>query len=479
MHVGEATSTLFFCTLISLVEAGTGGYVTLINASPYDWNLTYSHSYQMDFKPAQLIPAGTSHEQYVEFYYNKDDAAEATYELVGSSEPASFQLQARGSGGMHLQVYYLDTLTSLNNPERSTIPLGFEHDGGVSFILAGDGIEPYISTNPPVGWMQATLSTIGPKTLREISIPASHDAGMSQVTGFYGGIPHNTNTQSGHIFDQLVNGARWFDVRPVHLGTGWYTGHFSNFITALGATGRGLIDIVADINKFTSQHPGELIVLDLTHEMDGAGVHWKWELTVEQWQYLYEVLGHIKDLWSVTSNIPQDYTSVPLSTFIHPGSKSAVLIRLPGYAPLPRASMMCEFHDGCGYSAFIHDTHFPLVGAYSDTDDKEFLVTDQITKLQSFRITSDSTMQCSVWTITLAGIWDMISFWDEACSIIGQARLAHRMLFSRLWPVINKNTYPNLIEVDDFHNSQFTALAMAINNKYAKSAPKAAGKVRR
>jgi len=53
------------------------------------------------------------------------------------------------------------------------------------------------------------------------------------------------------------------------------------------------------------------------------------------------------------------------------------------------------------------------------------------------------------------------------------------MLFSKLWPAISENTYPNLIEVDDFHNSQFTALAMAINNKYAKSAPNATGKVQK
>jgi hypothetical protein len=73
----------------------------------------------------------------------------------------------------------------------------------------------------------------------------------------------------------------------------------------------------------------------------------------------------------------------------------------------------------------------------------------------------------------------MISFWNEARSVIGKARLAHRMLFSKLWPAINENTNPNLIEVDDFRNSQFTALAMAINNKYAKSVPNAGGKLRR
>jgi hypothetical protein len=488
MHFQEAVCSLCLSTLISLVTAGPGGFVTLINASPYDWKLIYSHSYQMEWQPAKLIPAGTSHEQYLEYWYNHgdngDDAAEATYELVGSHVPSSFQLQARQSRGKHLRIEYLDGLSSLNNPKDSIIDLGFEHDGGVSFILSGDGVEPYLSTNPPTAWMQATVSKIGSKTLREVVMPASHNSGMSDITGWYGGVPHNSRTQSGNLYDQLVEGARWFDIRPVHLKAGWYTGHFSEvprgipFIKAVGATGRDIRHIVDDINSFTAKSPGELIILDLTHEMDGSGMSWAWELSHEQWQYLYEVLADIKDLWATSGNAPDDYTSVPISTFIQPGSKSAVLIRIPGYAPLPRKDMPSKYRDGFPHSAIVQDFHLPLVGSYSNTDNQDELANDQISKLQRMRVMSQSVMQRSTWTIT-AGFWVSIDVVNEGSSIIGQARRAHRMLFSNLWPWLTKDTYPNLIEVDDIHNSQVAALAMAINNNYAKDAPKVEGKQRR
>lgn len=36
------------------------GHVTLINATPYDWNLTTSDSYQMDWRFPSIIRAGRS-----------------------------------------------------------------------------------------------------------------------------------------------------------------------------------------------------------------------------------------------------------------------------------------------------------------------------------------------------------------------------------------------------------------------------------
>jgi hypothetical protein len=225
-----------------LVVVGPGGYVTLINGSPYDWKLTYSHEYQMDWKPAPIISTGTSIEQYFEYWYdwgdNGDCGAETTYELVGSPVPASFQLQARQSGEKRIQVQFKDALSSLNNPQNSIINLGYAHDGGIA---------------------------------------------------------HNTQTQSGNIYQQLTNGARWFDIRPVHRYGEWYTGHFSTVkvLGAVGGMGRMIPDIIADINKFTTQNPGELIILDLSHEMDCAS-SWIDHLSPELWQKLCQTLGGIR-----------------------------------------------------------------------------------------------------------------------------------------------------------------------------------------
>jgi hypothetical protein len=482
MRPSKLVRSLILGVLVPIVAAGPGGYVTLINGSPFDWKLTYSHAYQMDWKPAEIIRAGESHEQYLEYWYhwgdNGDDAAEATYELVGSPVPASFQLQARQDGGKHLQVQYHGGLSSLNNPQNSLIQLDFVKDGGVSFILSGDGLEPYISTNPPTAWMQATYSTIGSSTLRQITMPASHDSGMSEVTTTWWGTAHSTNTQSVNIYQQLMNGARWFDIRPVHTKNGWYTGHFSEapILQVVGAMGRGIRDIVADINKFNAENPGELIILDMTHEMDWTE-HGKniWKITSEQWQYLYEVLGDISNLWTV-SNIPQDYTSVPISTFIQPGSKSAVLIRVPGYAPSP--VQIVSQKRKLPSSAFVHEGLIPYDGSYSNTDQPETIVRDQLNKLQILRNTPETNMQRSTWTITV-GIKASLDIANWFNSIIGRAIPAHRMLYAKLWPALSKSSYPNLIELDDIHNTQPLALAMGITKAFApNNAPVIGGKER-
>ncbi|KAH6674529.1 hypothetical protein B0J14DRAFT_590175 [Halenospora varia] len=320
--------------------AGPGGSVALINATPYDWKLVNSHQYQMDWRPAETIPAGTSHMQYFEYWYqhgdNGDCAAEATYAIENGPTPAQFIVQARQNGGKRIEVQYQDTMASLNNPQNSLINLGYIHDGAVSFILSGTDTSNYVGTNPPIAWMQATLSTIGPKTMRDIAIPESHDAGASELTWQWMGIPHNTQTQAVHMYTQLLNGARWFDVRPVYYKGHWYTGHFSPSVgkNQIGATGRTIEHIINDINRFTSEHPGELIILDLTHDQNID--KWWAPLEPQEWQALYAELYKIKDLWIPTSdNLPDDLTTVPISTFISPGSKSAVVIRIPGGAPLP------------------------------------------------------------------------------------------------------------------------------------------------
>ncbi|TVY75692.1 PI-PLC X-box domain-containing protein [Lachnellula suecica] len=335
-----------FTTLVLAIGAlaGQGSFVELDNGTPYDWKLVNHHAYQMKWKPAELITAGSSHEQYLEWtkdLLGDDSAAEATYAIVGSPEPQSFTIQARQRGGRKVQIQFHDSLASLGNPKNSLIDLGWKHDGAVSFVLTGNDSSNYVSSNPPVAWMQATFPTIGSRTLREIAMPESHDAGMSELTHAYLGVPYNTQTQSVHIYKQLVFGARWFDLRPAHRKGHWYAGHFSHTVGKWfgGATGRNIENVVRDINRFTSESPGELIFLDLSHDMDID--RWWAPLRPIMWQKLYRQLAKINDLWvEHPDDLPEDLSSVPLSTFVTPGSKSAVIVILPPGAPLPQESLM-------------------------------------------------------------------------------------------------------------------------------------------
>lgn len=456
------------------VFAGPGGDVNLVNFTPYDWNLTYSHSYQMTWQPPAIIPAGANYKQYVEYSKWPDDgdcAAEAIYELVGSPVAASFTMQARQTHGKRIQIQYNNDLTSLGSPENSLIDLGFDWDGAVLFLLSGDGTTPYISSNPPAAWMQASLPTIGDKTLREISMPLSHDSGMSEIKhGPWLGVWRNTCTQTATVLQQLQYGARWFDIRPFLRDGKWFTGHFSsstpNDSHFVGGAGRSIDDIVQDINNFASQNPGEFIVLELTHEIihdksKPIEHHWNISFSDSNWLDLYDKLAGINQLWTPSNDIfnslPSDLTSVPMSTFIQPGSKSAVIIRIPDNAPAAK---------GDKAKAFIHENRLVWTGSYSDTNDPAYLERDQLAKLVSDRPSRDHPPHRSTYTIT-QNVAQVLDAANWKTSIVGQSYRAHRVLLGDLWDHLSRDTYPNLIEIDNLHNSQVAAMCMAINDRYA------------
>lgn len=475
---------LLSASLVLSKGTGTGAYISLVNLTPHDWKLVYTHSYQVQFEGTpQVIPSGSTQDTWVEFHLkplNNDCAGEITYELVSSPLPASFTLRARDSGGKlkhspRLEIQYNDELSSLNNPKHSLINIGFPdlpgykhgNDGGVLFVLAGNGTTPYISTNPPIGWMQATLATIGSNTLREICMPDSHDAGMSEITLQDGGVPHNCQNQKEHIYKQLVSGARWFDIRPaIRKGT-WFTSHYSEVAgSMMGAMGRSLNDIIDDINKFTSSTPGEFIVLDLSHELT-CTPKCKSGLEDEKWQELYILLRiGIHDIWSSPQALPNDLTTVPLSTFISPGSKSAVLIRIPYHAP-PFGGQVGKRQSTSSSifsSGIIPSLSLPFHGSFSSTTSPHELASTQLAQLTSLRTSPQDEMLRSTWTLTQD--WRHVTdAGNVETSILADALGAHQALYSKIWKGLSATSWPNLVEVDDM-DSQITALAMAINEYY-------------
>jgi hypothetical protein len=54
--------------------------------------------------------------------------------------------------------------------------------------------------------------------------------------------------------------------------------------------GRRIKHIIEDINKFTSEHAGELIILDLSHDLDRSTPKWK-GFDNEVWLKLYQFFG--------------------------------------------------------------------------------------------------------------------------------------------------------------------------------------------
>ncbi|KAJ7756355.1 PLC-like phosphodiesterase [Mycena metata] len=126
--------------------------------------------------------------------------------------------------------------------------------------------------------MQHNLAVLGSRPLGEICLPGAHDAGAFKLEfgTTIGGVESNVLTQTLSIYGQLEHGVRWMEIRPFLLHrrkpsrkteSNWYCGHFSDINFGLdwqGGCGATIDEVVADVNRFTSEHP-ELVILDISH----------------------------------------------------------------------------------------------------------------------------------------------------------------------------------------------------------------------
>ncbi len=94
---------------------GQGGYIALVNGTPYDWTRTDQHSYQMHWDFPERVRAGTTENVYVEwdqgvFTTVADDAGDATYHLEGT--PYTFEVRASAAGDFNLAIALLNLDTA-------------------------------------------------------------------------------------------------------------------------------------------------------------------------------------------------------------------------------------------------------------------------------------------------------------------------------------------------------------------------------
>jgi hypothetical protein len=195
---------------------------------------------------------------YVEYGtkgHTRDDGGEAYYRLSGTSN--TFQVKARKPSDYHLYVT-LDGMSTKHNRQGDTIDAGFRHDDAVNWILSADESGAFWSNSaPPVDWMQQSLGSLGNRTLRHICMPGSHDAGMSSYhPGTVGANFANTQTQYLDMYNQLIYGSRYFDLRPVISNGKWTSGHYSKLDQIwVGGNGQSIADIISAINKLRTPFP--------------------------------------------------------------------------------------------------------------------------------------------------------------------------------------------------------------------------------
>jgi hypothetical protein len=434
---------------------GEGGSLTVVNGGPATWTLSYSHSYQMTAWswPATIL-AGTSTYVYIEWdtkvgHDRSNDGGEAIYTLPTGEH---FQIQARASGGnLNLQVL-LDGIETQGNVKGSTVPLGWKHDDDVNWILSG-GSGWYSSSNPPPNWMAQNLSKLGSKTLKQITIPGSHDAGMgvfNKGTAFAN--PSNTQTQRLVFADQLRAGSRYFDLRPVISGGEYKAGHYS-FVGPIngwqGGNGQTIAEIIQQINAFTASNK-ELIILNLSHDYntDAGNASYK-SFTQSEWDALFAQLAGLANLWVAPGDPTKvDLTTIKLNDFIGGGNAAVVVIVEPSNINLGSYAIR----------GFYKYSQFNVFNSFSDINNSDKMSQDQLQKMAQQK--PQGTYFLLSWTLTQDGGQAI-----AGPSILSLADQANPFLYRTVMQASTAGVFPNILYVDAF-TSQVTALAMALNNRF-------------
>ena len=337
------------------------------------------------------------------------------------------------------------------------------YTGGLALSLKLSGIDRAFAqtAGPATAWMQNNLGLLGSRTLRQICMPGTHDAGMSTVaSGTLFSDSCNTQTQTTGILGQLQAGSRYFDIRPVISGGQYLTGHYSDIgsgstNTWQGGNGQSIASIISDINSFTASN-GELIILNLSADLDtdlGNGSYAAF--TQAQWNALLSILqGGISNLFVYSAS---DLSTLPLNTYIGNGNAAVVVIVSPAASGISLGSYANQ--------GFYPAANFPSYNVYSDTNDLNTMTSDQISKLQAQRTNPNSVFFLLSWTLT------QDSLQAAACpitggsstSILDLANTANAQL-SQILPACTSQSYPNVIYIDNIQSSlNVASIAMQIN----------------
>lgn len=259
-------------------------YITIVNLTPHRFILDRrrTHSYQMDTFDFDDIPQGRARQNTAEYAggltrFAVDDGGEAYYTIQGTSQ--RFEVRARTHmDDLHRRRTIFD-LTGMGLGQREYLDPGKET--AVTLVITGSESYGFIASlrHPEQGrrgrggsnWMRGLYDVIKDRQLQHVVVPAAHDAGMSRISGAIAsvGTAANTQTQGLSIYHQLRAGARLFDLRigSVHQlenkdDYAFWTLHVSNerADVVLGNSGEALDHIIDDVNRFTAESPGEIIV---------------------------------------------------------------------------------------------------------------------------------------------------------------------------------------------------------------------------
>lgn len=434
---------------------GQGAYLDIVNGTTSIWKKVKSYDYQMNHWsfPETIYPGNVARVR-IEFgqgasHNAGDDEGKVTYNVDGKE----FLIHASTSGSYggqiwdtEIKVLFQDNFSDYAKPD-DPLNLGWKHNGRMLFIMSGSPECRYwVNRGTAFNLLRDQRKVIGHKKIDEISIPGSHDSGMSEChSPTLGANNSNVVTQYWNIYKQLTHGIRYFDIRPIIGGGHFHTGHYSDTSVGWqGARGQSMQDVVSNINDFisSSYKPYEPIILDLSHGYDTDNGYK--DFTQSQWNDLFDFLQtHLSSAIYNGSKNPFDLT---LNELVFNDEKSVVIFIIPDNVAPPSNSY-----------AFQHKY---VYNKYSDTDDFEDMKSDQIKKMYNeapyeyFLLSWTLTQTATQAVLGYPSILDLSDRADDAI-VYDVMKACHFADHSGKWP--------NIVYIDGVHKSDVALLTYGIN----------------
>lgn len=404
----------------------------------------------------------------------RDDGAEVYYDLTGTSN--KFSILARKPSDYKLTIS-LDGLATKTSAQGSSVDLGFRHDEAVNWILSTDEAGQFWSNSgTTTDWMQQSLGSIGNRTLKHITMPGSHDAGMSTFNpGTIGANFANTQAQYLDFYAQLMAGSRYFDLRPVISNGQWVSGHYSEVEDTgvwLGGNGQSVSDIVSQINTFTATYH-ELLIINLSHTLDTDNDYK--DLSQDQWNKLFDTLKGINNRFTVSNPGSTDFSGKVLNDFIGNNAASVFI-----FAQLPSGISLGDYAN----QGFYTQDNFPIFDSYSNSNDANTMENDQLQKLKDNRAISQGKDKFHILSWTLTQQPEDVLNPDRAIMNLGVS--VNNDLMDKGFNAFTPDSFPNVLYVDAIGirdkpvvfpfdkvksglatNSDLASLAVAVNNGIA------------
>ncbi|KAK2035410.1 PLC-like phosphodiesterase, partial [Colletotrichum zoysiae] len=299
-------------------------YITIVNLTPHTFKLAYTSSYQMDEFNWGDIPSGRARQNVAHYTERvtanpKDDNGEAYYDIGDTGKKFVVRATTHIPDTYPRRVVF--DLSGMGKGQREyRVP---EQEVPVTLVITGSDSFGFITSLSygPGNWMNSIKEEMKHRRLLDMIMPGTHDSGMSKITEaiLTGANSDNTQTQGLNIYDQLRVGARWFELRvsTVHeVVTGRYeywTTHLNDEMAdvPIGKSGEKFDDVVSEINKFTSENPGEVIALQFRYLVGVRNVPSKgpvyWDETIKN-KFFNKLMKIENRCGELESGRIQDYT---------------------------------------------------------------------------------------------------------------------------------------------------------------------------